>query len=188
MTDLPSGPSVDPRLRDYLAAELRQAELDFPYLPRPAPRPARRRLPVGIAFAAVTSWRPSSSARGSWPRPGGSCRDPDRDRRSADLDRRGAGAAWRADHRAESDDRVVLAAGRLVRLGPVRGRTRGSPSPCGEWWKLEGASGSGCEFALNGMTAAPGFVRTSGALTVIRVEKFTGSSSGPSLCTGCQAP
>jgi hypothetical protein len=36
------------------------------------------------------------------------------------------------------------------------------------------------------MTVAPGFVRTSGALTVVRVERFTGGSSGPSLCTDCQ--
>jgi hypothetical protein len=53
MTDLPSNTSVDPRLRDYLDAELERAERDFPALARPALRPARRRLAVGLAVAVV---------------------------------------------------------------------------------------------------------------------------------------
>jgi hypothetical protein len=53
MTDLPSGSSVDSRLRDYLAAELDRAERDFPLLRRPAPRSVGRRLPAGIALAVV---------------------------------------------------------------------------------------------------------------------------------------
>src|SRR5688572_27930019 len=53
MTDLPSSTSVDPRLRDYLVAELDRAERDFPHLPRPAQRPSDRWLPVGVALAVV---------------------------------------------------------------------------------------------------------------------------------------
>ena len=53
MADLPSEPAVDPRLREFLAAELRQAELDFPHLPRPERVRARRRLPIGFLAAAV---------------------------------------------------------------------------------------------------------------------------------------
>jgi hypothetical protein len=53
MTDLPSSASVNPRLRVYLDAELERAERDFPFLARPALRPARRRLPAGVAVAVV---------------------------------------------------------------------------------------------------------------------------------------
>ena len=53
MTNLPSGPSVDSRLRDYLAAELDRAERDFPFVPRRAHRSAGHGLPTGIALAVV---------------------------------------------------------------------------------------------------------------------------------------
>jgi hypothetical protein len=53
MADLPSEPAVDARLRDFLEAELRQAELDFPHLQRPERLPERRHLPIGILAAAV---------------------------------------------------------------------------------------------------------------------------------------
>ncbi len=45
--------TADARLRDFLAAELRQAELDFPRLAAAAARPARRGLTVVIVAAAV---------------------------------------------------------------------------------------------------------------------------------------
>ena len=53
MTELPSSASVDPRLRDYLAAELDRAERDYPLLARAAPRSARRRWPAGATLALV---------------------------------------------------------------------------------------------------------------------------------------
>ena len=53
MTELPTDPTVEARLRDYLAAELRQAELDYPHHARPERAVARRRLPIGIALAAI---------------------------------------------------------------------------------------------------------------------------------------
>ncbi|MBA2720450.1 MAG: hypothetical protein H0U52_14600 [Chloroflexi bacterium] len=79
-----------------------------------------------------------------------------------------------------------LAGGVLV-LGsnPCPDTTVPPAAPCDEWWKLAGAAGAGPQFALNGMAAAPGFVRTSGALTVLRIERFAGGSSGTSLCTNC---
>ena len=52
MADLSSEPVVDPRLRDYLDAELRRAELDFPHLPRPAAGRARR-VALGPVLAAL---------------------------------------------------------------------------------------------------------------------------------------
>ena len=53
MADLSSEPVVDPRLRDYLDAELRRAELDFPHLPRPAAGRRARRVVLGPVLAAL---------------------------------------------------------------------------------------------------------------------------------------
>lgn len=52
---LPAEPAVEARLHDFLAAELRQAELDFPRLPRRSAgaQPGRRPIPVGLLGAAV---------------------------------------------------------------------------------------------------------------------------------------
>ena len=188
MTDLPSSTSVDPRLRDYLVAELDRAERDFPFLPRPAPRPSGRRLPVGVALAVVavvaavvfgprllpaTSAGPGAIQIGS-------------DGLPVSI---GGEPVLRGDQitARSATSGTFLAGGTLV-LGsdPCPDATVASGAPCGEWWKLSGAAGSGPQFALNGMTVAPGFVRTSGALTVVRVETFTGGSSGPSLCSDCE--
>ncbi len=188
MTDLPSSTSVDPRLRDYLVAELDRAERDFPFLPRPAPRPSGRRLPVGVALAVVavvaafvigprllpaTPAGPGASQIGS-------------DGLPVSIDGEPVLRADQITARSASSG-SFLAGGTLV-LGsdPCPETNVPSTTPCGEWWKLAGAAGSGPQFALNGMTVAPGFVRTSGALTVVRVETFTGGSSGPSLCSDCE--
>ena len=53
MADLSSEPVVDPRLRDYLDAELRRAELDFPHLPQPAADRRARRVVLGPVLAAL---------------------------------------------------------------------------------------------------------------------------------------
>src|SRR5258705_13222535 len=53
MADRPSEPEVEAPLRDFLAAELRQAERDFPLIPRPTPVSSRRRAPIGILAIAV---------------------------------------------------------------------------------------------------------------------------------------
>lgn len=52
---LPTEPAVEARLRDFLAAELRQAELDFPHLPRRDPRGRQfdRRGLVPLVLAGV---------------------------------------------------------------------------------------------------------------------------------------
>lgn len=188
MTDLRSEPSVDPRLRDYLVAELGRAESDFPFLPRPAPRPAGRRLPAGIALAVVavavavvigphlvpaTPVGPGAIQIGT-------------DGLPVSID---GEPVLRADQIAarSATSGSFLAGGTLV-LGsdPCPDTTAASSAPCGEWWKLAATAGSGPQFALNGMTAAPGFLRTSGALTVARVQRFTGESSGPSQCVRCE--
>jgi hypothetical protein len=59
MVDRPSEAEVDARLRAYLGAEQRQAELDFPGLARPAPPAGPTRVgnrdghPVGVLAAVV---------------------------------------------------------------------------------------------------------------------------------------
>ena len=67
MADLSSEPVVDPRLRDYLDAELRRAELDFPHLPRPAAGRARR-VALGPVLAALAGSRRRPGRRGRDPR------------------------------------------------------------------------------------------------------------------------
>lgn len=188
MTDLPSGPSVDPRLRDYLAAELDRAERDFPFVPRPARRSSGRRLPVGVALAVVavvvavvigprllpaTLVGPGAIQIGT-------------DGLPVSID---GEPVLRGDQITErsATSGTFLAAGTLV-LGsdPCPDPPEPPTTHCDEWWKLAAGAGADPQFALNGMRAAPGFVRTSGALTVVRVEQFTGGSSGPSVCTECQ--
>ncbi len=53
MADRPSEPEVDARLRDYLATELRQAELDFPKLVPRDRLAARRPIPIGVLAAVA---------------------------------------------------------------------------------------------------------------------------------------
>jgi hypothetical protein len=188
MTDLPSRASVDARLRDYLAAELDRADRDFPLLPRPSPRSIGRRLPAGIALAVVAvvaavmvgpRLLPATPA-------GRGAIQIGSDGLPVSIDDE---PVLRGDQIAarSASPGSFLAGGTLV-LGsdPCPDTAVPSAGPCEEWWKLGDAAGAGPQFALNGMTAAAGFVRTSGALTVVRVEPFTGAPSGPSLCTECQ--
>lgn len=53
MSDQPSEPVIDVRLRDFLDSELRQAELDFARPDRKENQSARRRAPLGILVAAA---------------------------------------------------------------------------------------------------------------------------------------
>jgi hypothetical protein len=187
MTDLPSGPSVDARLRDYLAAELDRAERDFPLLPRPASRSVGQRLPASIALVVVAVVAAVVILPRLLPAPAGpGAIQIGSDGLPVSID---GEPVLRGDEitarRASSGS--FLAGGTLV-LGsdPCPDMAVPSAAPCNEWWKLTGAAGVGPQFALNGMTVAAGFVRTSGALTVVRVERFTGGSSSPSLCTICE--
>ena len=53
MAETPSEPTIDPRLRDYLDAEIRQAEVDFAGLPRPSGRRASATAPLATLLAAA---------------------------------------------------------------------------------------------------------------------------------------
>ena len=189
MTDLPSSSSVDPRLRAYIDAELDRAERDFPHIRRQAQQPVARRLPAGIALAIVAvvavivvvpRLLPATPAG-----PGEIQIASDGLPVSIDGE-----PVLRGDQiTTRSASSGSFLAGGVLELGsnPCPDANVPSAAPCDEWWKLAGAAGPDPQFALNGMTAAPGFVRTSGALTVVRVERFSGGSSGPSLCTDCQS-
>ena len=190
MADLPSEPAIDARLRDYLAAELRQAESDFPHLPHPAGRRARRRLPAGILVAVVVlvgaivvvprfiGTSPSVS--------GGSAFGPDGLPVSIDGEPvlRGSDIAGRI-----GSSTPFLAGGTLVlRSTPCPSPTAASQAGCPEEWQLatDPAAASSEVFSLDKITAAPGFVRTSGALTVVRVASSRASSPASAVCgDGC---
>jgi hypothetical protein len=190
MADRPSEPVIDARLRDYLAAEFRQAESDFPHLPHPAGRRARRRLPAGILVAVVVlvgaivvvprfiGTSPSVS--------GGSAFGPDGLPVSIDGEPvlRGSDIAGRI-----GSSTPFLAGGTLVlRSKPCPSPTAASQAGCPEEWQLaaDPAGASSEVFALDKVTAAPGFVRTSGALTVVRVASSRASSPASAVCgAGC---
>ena len=53
MAETPSGPTIDPRLRDYLDAELRRAEVDFAGVSFPATRRATARAPLAAVVVVV---------------------------------------------------------------------------------------------------------------------------------------
>lgn len=184
MTDLPSSSSVDPSLRAYLDAELDRAERDFPHIRRQAQQPVARRLPAGIALAIVAvvaaivvgpRLLPATPAG-----PGEIQIASDGLPVSIDGE-----PVLRGDQiTARIASSGPFLAGGMLELGsdPCPDTAVPSAAPCVERWKLVGASGAGPQFALDGMPAAPGFVRTSGALTVVHV-----TSSGQRLCTTCEA-
>ncbi|HEY5433744.1 MAG TPA: hypothetical protein VIK13_00800, partial [Candidatus Limnocylindrales bacterium] len=171
MTELPSDPTVEARLRDYLAAELRQAELDYPHHARPE-RAARRRLPVGVALAAIAVLVATVLAphvlgpvlQGPAAIPMGD------DGLPLSIDGepvlRGEAIA------AHAGTGGFLAGGTLVLdTGPCVSRSERAQIGCEQDWTL--VSGPLADptfsFTLDGAAAAPGFVRTSGAPTVLRV-------------------
>ena len=183
MADLPSEPAVDVRLRDFLAAELRRAELDFPYLPRPERLPARRRLPVGILAAAVAVLVVVVVAprflgtvfEGTSGTPIGADGLP--------LSINGEPVLRGEAIASHAGDGGFLAGGTLVLdTGPCLSRSARAQSGCGEGWELVAgpATDSSAVFVLDGVSAAPGFVRTSRAPTVARVHGWTSASGAVS--------
>jgi hypothetical protein len=189
MADLPSEPALDPRLRDYLAAELRQAETDFPHLPQPSARPARRPTPLAtlLAAAALLLLVVVAGPRllGSVPTGPGAVQlgadglpvsiDGQPVLRGDDITRRATTAG------------TFLAGGTLALASdPCPMQAVPSAAPCIESWKLDGAAGTAPSFGLSGVPGAPGFVHTSGALTVVRVQAQTQPTTGSTMCPGCQ--
>ena len=173
MADLPSEPAVDARLRDFLATELRKAELDFPHLTRPQQVRARRRLPIGILAAAVAVLLLVVVAprfvgpvfEGTAGTPMGADGLPLSINGEPVL--RGEAIASRL-----GGDGGFLAGGTLVLdTGPCLSLSERAQIGCEQDWTLVSAplSDPVASFVLDGAATAPGFVRTSGALTVVRV-------------------
>ncbi len=173
MTELPTDPTVEARLRDYLAAELRQAQLDYPHHARPERAATRRRLPIGVALAAIAVLVAVVLApqllgpvfQGPAANPVGD------DGLPLSIDGepvlRGEAIA------AHAGTGGFLAGGTLV-LSAVERCTTGPRLAlrCTEDWRLHPAppDTSLPWYRLDAVEGAPGFVRTSGALTVARVR------------------
>lgn len=187
MADLPSEPAVDARLRDFLAAELRRAELDFPHLARPERRPARRGLSIRIlaalvavlAFVVVAPRLVERVSFGMGGTPLGAdglpiSIDGEPVARGDEIAGRLAGGSF-------------LAGGVLIfDTSPCLSRSARAQLGCGEGWELVTGpiDNPSAVFVLDGVAAAPGFVRTSGAPSVARVRAWrlpSGEVSGEIL-------
>ena len=174
MDDRPADHAVEVRLRDYLAAELRQAELDFPTMPRPEWLPQRRRVALGLVAAAVAvlafvilapqfAGSPLGGAGGT---PMGA------DGLPLSID--GEPVVRVADIAARPSDMSFLAGGTLVLdASSCNGET---DPDCEEAWQLIAGpiDNPAAAFALQDVSTAKGFVRTSRAPTVARVRASAG--------------
>jgi hypothetical protein len=175
MADRHDDPALEARLREYLAGELRRAEDDYP---RPgvvrARTTVRGRRPLGFALVAVAVLVLAGALvlpRVVGPSVGGPPAitmgddglpltiDGEPVRRLDDLD-------------SYVTDRDYLVGGTLVLTSGERcAGTDRAMRVCDLTWALTAgpAGGPTTVVALDGAAAAPGFVETSGALTVIRV-------------------
>jgi hypothetical protein len=169
--------ALEARLRGYLAAELRRAEDDFSRLDAVRARPTvRSRRPIGFALAAVAVLLLAGVLvlpRVVGPSVGGPPAitmgddglpltiDGEPVRRLDDLASYVTGRDYLVGGTLQVRDGACLA-------GSARGKLE-----CGEYWALVAGpvGGPTVVATLDGATTAPGFVRTSGALTVIRVGK-----------------
>jgi hypothetical protein len=183
MADVPFRPTGDDRLRDFLAAELRQAELDFPHLRRRQPSGQRRGLPIGLAVAgfavlALVLVGPRFLDRG----PVGAVPPPlGADGLPLSID--GEPVLRGDDVAARRGPGSFLAGGMLVLDTSLCGsRSALAQLGCGAGWGLAlGPVGDpSAVWALDGLADAPGFVRTSGAPTVARVHARVSSSGATS--------
>ena len=174
MPDVPSDPAVEARLRDWLTAELRRAEADFPSVEIVRRSRTRTRRTYGLALAPVVavivavilvvprSPDPAANA------PGG----PPLGNDGLPLSIAGEPVLRDADIAAQAETGVFLAGGTLVlNTGLCGSRSARAQLGCGEDWLLVSGSleNPSFVFTLDGAPAAPNFVRTSGAPTVIRV-------------------
>lgn len=187
MADLPSEPLVDARLREFLAAELRQAEVDFPHLAKPARRLARRRLSIRIltalvavlAFVVVAPRLVERAGIGMSGTPTAA------DGLPFSID--GEPVARGAEIAARLSGGSFLAGGVLILdTSPCLSRSARAQLGCGEGWELVVGpiDNPAAVFVLDGVAVAPGFVRTSGARTVARVrawKSLSGEMSGEIL-------
>jgi hypothetical protein len=173
MTDLAPDPATESRLHDYLTDELRRAETDYPH--RATEQRLRRRGvgPVGLGlaivavFALATVLVAPGMLRSVTPGPAAIPLGQDGLPLSIDgepVRRLGDLAARPAATGELVGGTLVLATVCYPKPGDVQ------LASCDDWRLVAGpavepASG----VPLEGAPAAPGFVRTSGALTVVRV-------------------
>jgi hypothetical protein len=190
MADRPPEPVVEDSLRDFLAAELRQAERDFPLIPRRAAVPARRRAPIGLLVAAVAVLAlvvvaprlldlPKPGTGGTPVSSGGtpiSSAGPPLSAEGLPLSISGEHVAQGGEIASRLSEGTFLAGGTLV-LDTMACDSR-SAVVCPQVWDLVAGplDDPSAVFVLDIDAEAPGFVRTSGALTVARVHAYRSES------------
>lgn len=191
MTETPPESAIDPRLRDYLDGELRRAEDDFGRLPAPAGRRTRAISPLAalVAVAVVLVAAIGGSALLTRPNPGPAAVQLGADGLPTSVDGQ---PVLRKDaiKTAAATGQSFLAAGQLVLSTPPCPFTGGSGASlpaCSEGWRLTDPSAWAPAFDLMGTTEAPGFVRTAGALTVIRAHGSGEPSPSWLTCDDCGA-
>jgi hypothetical protein len=171
MVDRPPDTAILARLDEFLSAERRRAEVDYPHLAFRRPAARRPAAPLGVAVVAVLLLATVVLLHpwGSFP-PGAPGLDPlgadgiplsiggQPVLRGADID----------NHLA--DPTSFLAGGYLVLHSAPCASAAPAPSPaCAEDWRLEDAAGQHSHYVTTAGGSAT-FVRTSGAKTVLRVK------------------
>lgn len=191
MVDRSASSRVEARLHDYLAAELRRAELDYPRLPRRSATRLTNGVPVGLALVAVALLTALVLLRPFTPAPnsvGGPRLGSDGLPLSISDEPVLRGDEIGARLQAGGTDLSFLAGGRLV----LRTEMCSFPSPapgeasghCPQDWWLEDVSGPEPSFRLITVAGGASFVQTSGALTVFRVAPAADVTRCGVICEG----
>ena len=174
MTDRWTDTEMTTRLRSVWSAELARAQADYPAVPQRAGTRPQFTVPVTVIGLAIALMALAIVLRGvGSPPPTGSkgiqlgedglpvAIGGERVLRGDEI------AAWLADPSATG---AVLAGGRLVVHGTGCPNAP-SDTTCTETWQLVSPTSERPSFDLQGLADAAGFVRTSGALTVLHVER-----------------
>jgi hypothetical protein len=177
MAEQHGDPGVETRLRDHLAAELRRAEDDYPRLDVVTARPrVRGRRPIGVALAGVAILVLAGVLvlpRVVGPLAGGPA--------AIMMGEDGLPLTIDGEPVLRLDDTASWVAGRpdylvggtlLLNTGPCLADSARAQLGCGEDWTLVSGTPDDPRTTATlsvAPDATPGFVRTSGALTVIRI-------------------
>ncbi len=188
MAETPSGPTIDPRLRDYLDAELRQAEVEFASLPRPVGRRSRGAAPLATLLGAAVVLLAATFAGSQllWrANTGPAAIQLGADGLPISIDGQPVLRGDAIGRRAVTGGSFLAGGTLTLASDPCPAPAEPSAAPCMETWSLDDPAGAAPRFGLSGVASSPGFVHTSGALTVVRVDGLAGSTAAASPCVDC---
>jgi len=182
MTDRWTDAEITARLQSLWTSELRRAQAEYRAFPGRGSTRIQLMLPAGIVavVVAVLALAVVLQQIGGVPAPGSNGIRLGSDGLPVAI---GGQSVLRGDQIAqrlvEGPATAFLAGGRLVVDGAGCSNAPGAAS-CVETWRLASVDDTGPIFRLEGVAEATGFVRTSGALTVVRVAAC-GSGCGSAL-------